>query len=115
MNCKLEVHKIKERLSKMSRFKGKCYVCDARKSRKGFTFHHLWYNFFDDAIYSNYPKTAQGQLDYYKDLEKYIKENPKRFLYLCNICHNSLERLNRFGDKKLGRLLKARKLTKTRR
>jgi len=40
-----------------------------------------------------------------------ILDNPKRFRYLCNPCHQSFERLFRFGDKKLNALIKERKLT----
>ncbi|KKL88411.1 hypothetical protein LCGC14_1924950 [marine sediment metagenome] len=78
------------------------------------TIHHRWY-IFNDVIYSKYPKTSEGQLQYYTDLEPLIIADPERFRYTCNTDHQSLERLIRFGDKKLKKLLRERKVSKSRR
>ncbi len=114
MNKRLEAEKIKLRMAKHPRFKSKCYACGCKISKKGMTFHHLEY-VFNDVVYHNYPKTAEGHLQYYKDLEPVIMKNPERFLYMCNTHHQATERLNRYGDKLLRRLLQARKLTNTKR
>lgn len=111
VNKKLETQKIKLRLGMMLN-NGKCFVCDKSKSRSGFTIHHLEY-IFNDVVYKNYTKDTEGQLKYYKDLEPLVLDNPRRFLYLCNIHHQALERLNRFKPETLVMLLKALIITKT--
>ncbi|HEC64558.1 hypothetical protein LCGC14_1663690 [marine sediment metagenome] len=115
MNKRLLSEEIKTRIGKKVHGRGKCYVCGCRISKRGMTIHHLEY-IFNDIVHKNYkPRNDSNTLRYYTDLEPLTIENPKRFMYLCNPCHTSVEKLNRFGDKKLGRLLKARRLTKTRR
>lgn len=111
MNCKLETQKIKIRLGKVLG-DGECFICQKSTFKRGATIHHLWY-IFNDVIYKNYPKTAAGQLKYYRDLEKSVMDTPKRFLYLCNTDHVALERLNRYKPEKLVSLLRALLLTKT--
>jgi hypothetical protein len=113
MNKRLQTEEIKKKIAKLPQFKSKCYVCGCKISKRGMTFHHLWY-IFNDVIYKNYPKNSEGQLQYYKELEPLIREMPKRFLYVCNTDHIAIERMNRYGDAKFKRLVKARKLTKTR-
>ena len=79
------------------------------------TVHHLWY-IFNDVVYKNYlPRNDTNTLRYYNDLEPLVKENKKRFMYLCNKCHHALEKFNQFGEEKFNRLIKARQMTKTRR
>ena len=92
MNQRLQTEEIKKRIAKLPRFKSKCYVCGCKISKRGMTFHHLWY-VFNDVVYKNYPKNTSGQLQYYKDLEPLI-------------------RISRYGDELFKRLLKARKLTR---
>lgn len=111
MNQRLQTEEIKKRIAKLPRFKSKCYVCGCKISKRGMTFHHLWY-IFNDVVYKNYPKNTSGQLQYYKDLEPLIRENPKRFLYVCNTHHQAIERISRYGDDLFKKLLKARKLTR---
>lgn len=113
MNKRLQTEEIKTRLGKIIIGGGKCFVCGCRISKRGMVIHHLWY-IFNDVVYKNYkPRNDTNTLRYYTDLEPLVIEDNKRFMYLCNPCHTSVEKLNRFGDKKLGKLLKARKLTKT--
>lgn len=111
MNKKIEVQKIKLRLGEFLN-DGKCFVCGKTKTRSGFVIHHLSY-IFDDVTYNKYPKNMDGQLRYYKDLEKVVMEDPKRFLYVCNKHHQAIERLNRYKKENLLRLILAVKLTKT--
>jgi hypothetical protein len=92
-------------------FGGKCFVCGKTKSRKGMTFHHKRY-IVNDIVHSSYPKNTSGTLQYYKDLAPLIRQNPKRFLYLCSPHHQALERLLRYGNETLKNLLKAVKMSK---
>ena len=109
MNFSLEAEKIKCRLAKKY-FKDKCAVCGCLISKGGMTIHHMWYYFKGiDVVYKNYPKTAEGKFKYYTDLSLLVEKEPKRFRYLCNTDHQSLERLVRFGDAKLNKLLRLRK------
>lgn len=112
VNKRIEAEEVKKRMARHPRFKSKCFVCGCKISKKGMTFHHLWY-IFNDVIYSNYPRNDTGKLQYYKDLEKEVKKNPMRFLYMCNTHHQAVERINRYGDKILKKLLQARKMTQT--
>lgn len=115
MNKRQQVEEIKTRIGKKVIGRGKCYVCGCKISKRGMTVHHLWY-IFNDVTYKNYkPRNDTNTLRYYTDLEPLTIDDPKRFMYLCNTDHTSLEKLNRFGDQKLDKLLKARKLTKTKR
>lgn len=115
MNKRQQAEEIKTKCGKVAIGRGKCYVCGCKVSRRGMTIHHLWY-IFDDVVHKNYhPRNDTNTLRYYTDLEHMVKKEPKRFMYLCNPCHTSLEKLNQFGDPKLKKLMKARKLTKTRR
>lgn len=112
MSLRQQAEVIKMRIIKM--LGGECCICGCKISRKGMTVHHLWY-IFNDVVYSNYPRNDSGKLAYYTALEPLVKENPKRFKPICNTDHQSLERLCRFGDEKLNKLLAIRKITKTRR
>ena len=112
MNKRLEAEEIKKSVAKLPRFGEKCFVCGCKISKGGMTFHHLWY-IFNDVVYKNYPKNDTGKLDYYKALEPLIREQPERFLYVCNTHHQAIERICRYGDKTLKKLLQARKMTKT--
>ncbi len=113
MNKRLEAEEIKQKCAKLIGY-NKCYVCGCQKAKGGMTIHHLQY-VFDDVVYSKYPRNDTGKLQYYTDLYKAVKLNPKRFMFLCNKHHQAVERLNRYSDAILKKLLKARKLTKTRR
>ena len=108
MNKAQQVKDIKNKLAK--KFGSKCYLCKTAKTKRGFTFHHIWY-MQNDVIHSHYPKNTSGTLEYYTDLTPLVKANPKRFRFLCNPCHQSFERLYRFGDKKINALMKERKRT----
>lgn len=112
MNLRLQAEEVKKRIAKGLKYGDSCFVCGCKISRRGMVIHHLFY-IFNDVVYSNYPKNDSGKLQYYLDLEPLAKEMPERFLYLCNPHHQALERINRYSDKTLKRLLKARKLTKT--
>ena len=107
MNLTIEAEKIKCYLAKKY-FRNKCAVCGTRISKKGMTIHHMWY-IFNDVVYHNYPKTVEGKYKYYAQLKPIVEKEPKRFRYLCNTDHQSLERLFRYGDKKLNKLLLLRK------
>ena len=114
-NLRVLAEEIKTRIGKKVIGKGKCWVCGCKISRRGMTIHHLEY-IFNDVVHKNYkPRNDTNTLKYYTDLEPLTKEIPKRFMYLCNPCHTSLENFNKYGDKKFDRLSKARKMTKTRR
>ncbi len=117
MNKRLKAEELKTKLGKISLGKGKCYICGCKVSKKGMTIHHLEY-IFNDVVRSapNYqPRNDSTTLRYYEDLIPLVKDIPTRFMYLCNTHHQALEGLNRYGDKILNKLLRARKLTKTRR
>lgn len=107
-NKLLQIKIIKIKLAK--KFGSKCHICKTKVSRKGFTIHHVWY-IQNDVTYSQFPKNTSGKLEYYIKLAPMVKANPKRFRYLCNPCHQSLERFLRFGDVKINALFKERKRT----
>lgn len=111
MNKKVEVSKIKTKLGE-ALGRGKCFICEKSKSRRGFTIHHLRY-VFNDIIYKNYPHDTDGQYRYYKDLEPVVLEDLERFMYLCNTDHVALERANRYIPEKFVRLIEALILTET--
>ena len=111
MNKKVEVSKIKQKLGEVLG-QGKCFICEKSKAKKGFTVHHLKY-IFNDIIYKNYPHDTDGQYRYYQDLEKVVMKEQERFMYLCNVDHVALERLNRYGAEKVVRLIKALIMTET--
>lgn len=89
-----------------------CFVCGCKKAKKGMTVHHLEY-IFDDVKYNNYPRTADGHLKYYKALLVAVEDTPERFMFLCNVHHQALERLNRYRETTLDKLLEALSFTHT--
>lgn len=105
---KAELYELKQKISK--RYGGKCFFCGATESKKGMTFHHIWYE-NNDVVHSNYPKNSSGHLQYHKDLLIKIKENPNRFRYLCTTHHQALEKFLRYGDDMINKLMKERKRT----
>jgi len=105
---KIQLQQIKERMAK--RYHSKCYFCGCKWHKKGMVFHHRKY-IPNDVIYKNYPSSLQGRIQYHLDLEVEIKKDPKRFRYLCNQDHQAFEKLMRFSDKKLNKLLRERKKT----
>ena len=91
----------------------KCWRCGCITAKRGMTVHHLWYLKNNDIIYKKYPKNESGSLQYYTELYQKVVKNPKRFMYLCNTHHFTLEKFCRFGDKIYNKISIARKMTKT--
>jgi hypothetical protein len=109
---RLLAEEVKLKCAKIIGYDG-CFVCDCLKSKRGMTVHHLEY-IFNDVVYKKYqPPNDSNKLKYYTDLLVEVKTNPKRFMYLCNTHHQSLERLNRFKPSTLVKLLEALLHTKT--
>ena len=83
---------------------------------KGFTFHHKEYT-KDDKTWSDF-KSPEGkyglkeQLEYMRYLRVIIKKEPGRVMLLCHKDLYALEKLKRYSDIRLTRLLKARKMSK---
>ena len=98
---------IKHDLANGYRSYKKCYVCHAEKARGGMTFHHLWY-LKGEKTYKDF-KTP---LEYYQYLAPLIRDQPERFLYVCNIHHQAITRLHRFNVIKRNRLIKAVRKTR---
>ncbi len=111
MNKRQKAEEVKQECANLIGY-NTCFVCGCKKSKKGMTVHHLEY-VFDDVTYSKYPRNDSGKLEYYTALLEMVKDNPKRFMFLCNTHHQALERLNRYSSKILKKLLQALKLTKT--
>lgn len=85
-------------------FGGECEVClkKMRKPMPGFTIHHLEYKKGEKTH-----KQFLDRLKYYIYLRPIVKKNPKRFAFLCNPCHNSIDGikgLNRRKDMNVLRL-----------
>jgi len=97
---------IKAELAKLPEFNSICFVCEAKSSKRGMTFHHRYY-ILNDVIRKNYPKGEKGTLNYYQDLAPLIKLNPTRFLFVCNPHHQSITRLTRFKPENRRRLFLA--------
>lgn len=106
MNQRRKLLALKAELARHPRFRSRCHICHCKKSKSGFTFHHIWYESWE-LTYSDF-KTP---LEYYTYLKPLIQSNPKRFLYLCSDHHQALERMARWG-KNLPRLIRAVNLTK---
>ncbi len=109
MNKAQQIISIKTNLAK--KFGSKCFLCKIERTKKGFVFHHIWY-IQNDVTHDQFPKNTSGTLEYHTKLAPLIREDSKRFRYLCNPCHHSFERILRFGDVKLNALIKERKHTK---
>lgn len=105
MNQREKTNQIKAELARHPHFRSRCYICHCKKSKSGFTFHHIIYADWE-MTYSDF-KTP---LEYYTYLKPIIENNPKRFLYLCSDHHQALERMARWG-KNLPRLIRAVRLT----
>ena len=108
MSQREKVLAIKSSLAKL--YRSRCMMCGAKKSKSGFTFHHIWYE-SGEKTYRDFP----NPLAYYEYLAPLIRANTGRFMLLCSDHHQALERACRYGDRmwrKLGRLrartLKAR-------
>ena len=93
---------IKSDLARLPRFKNRCYVCHTQTSKRGMTFHHISYE-NDELTYKDF----ENPLKYYQYLELKIRENPKRFLYVCNTHHQAIERVKRYSVPVRTRLLRA--------
>jgi hypothetical protein len=85
----------------------KCYVCHCEKSHSGMTFHHLWY-LKGERTYKDFA----NPLEYYQYLAPLIRDQPERFLYVCNTHHQAITRLHRFAKIKRNRLIKAVRKTR---
>ncbi len=105
MNQRERLLALKAELARHPRFRSRCYICHCKKSKSGFTFHHITYADWEKT-YSDFPNA----LEYYTYLKPIIENNPKRFLYLCSDHHQALERMARWG-KNLPRLIRAVRLT----
>ena len=105
MNQREKANQIKTELARHPRFRSRCYICHCKKSKSGFTFHHIWY-VPEDRTFSDFDNV----LDYYQYLYPIIKLNPNRFLYLCSDHHQAIERMARWG-KNLPRLIRAVRMT----
>ena len=103
---KQQLLEIKTDLAKLPRFKNKCYVCHTEKSKKGMTFHHLSYE-PGELTYSDF----HNPLEYYEYLKYKVRQNPKRFLYVCNTHHQAITRVKRFSPLTRKRLLAAVRMT----
>lgn len=110
MTLKDDLIIIKTKCGQIALGNGSCYCCGAKTARRGMTIHHVWY-INNDVIYKDFPANDTGRLAYYTALLPMIIRNPKRFMYLCNTCHQALERMCRFGDKKFNKLCQMRKMT----
>jgi hypothetical protein len=112
MNKRLKAEEVKQECAKLIGY-NTCFVCGCKKSKRGMTVHHLWY-IFDDITYDKYkPQNDSNKLKYYTDLLEKVKEDPTRFMFLCNTHHQALERLNRFKPETIVKLLEALIFTKT--
>ena len=95
--------------------RGKCWVCDCEKHRKGMVIHHRWYLKKNDVIYRNeeyLPHNDNNRNKYLKDLKVMIERNPNRFMYMCNTDHHALGKFCQYGDKKFNKMCIARKMTR---
>lgn len=102
-------------------FDGVCYICGrdrgmvrgkrAKEQGGSMTFHHKRY-VTNDVVHSNYPKNSSGNLAYYQALAPLIRKKPTRFLYLCSIHHQAVERLLRYGSATRKKLYKAVEMSK---
>ena len=110
MTVKHDLEMQKTKCAKM--LGGKCKICGCIIHKKGMVIHHRGY-IDNDVVYKNYPKNDSGRLKYYIDLEPLIKNNVKRFSYLCNPDHHSLTKICLYGDKKFNALCLERKITKS--
>lgn len=88
-------------------FNSECFVC-RRPFGKGFTFHHLRY-IDGEKTYRDF----DDNVDYQLYILPIVKSDPKRFLLLCKKHHSALEKLKRFKQETLARLLEAVKMTMT--
>ena len=104
---KLTLVGIKNDLALATEFKQGCFVCHARASKSGMTFHHLWY-LKGEKTYDDF----NSSLEYYQYLAPLIRHNPKRFLYVCNVHHQAITRLRRWRGHNLKRLIKAVRMTR---
>jgi len=102
---KQKVDKIKSELARMSQFRQGCAICHCKFHPKGMTFHHVWYE-TSDKTHSDFAPGYRGMLQYYEYLKPIIKQNPKRFSYLCNPHHQTITRLSRFTHDKQERIFR---------
>lgn len=101
-----QINLIKARLAKKY-YKNRCFVCHCKKSKSGMTFHHLWY-----VAGEMTSADFKDKLEYYTQLENWIRQNPRRFLYVCSDHHQAIERNSRWGEQNFRRLLRAIRMTR---
>lgn len=97
----------KGRVANLKQFKGVCFVCH-KKFGKRFLFHHLTY-IEGEKTYRDFTNSE----DYQRYILPIVEANPQRFMLLCHKHHSVLEKLKRFKEENLNRLIKAVKMTKT--
>jgi hypothetical protein len=83
-------------------FGGRCFVCHVN-FKKGFLFHHLWYN-PNEKYYADFGGDSVAYNEYLIPL---IEKNPSQFLLLCKKHHHAVEALKKFSPDKLVRLIDA--------
>jgi len=117
MNQKDKIYLLKWDVAGLPRFKRYCNVCRSpMRPSLGFVFHHCEY-VKDDKTWRDF-RDADGkyglkeQLEYTRYIIVVIRKEPRRFLLLCHKDHYALEKLKRYSDLRLKRLLKARKMSK---
>jgi len=100
-----KINEIKRKLAKTRQFHNRCYVCHVSWHKKGMTFHHITYN-EHEKTHSDFPDGYVGTLHYYQYLRPIIKNNPKRFAYLCNPHHHTITKLLQFNQNKQDRIFR---------
>lgn len=116
MTLKDEIDIVKTKCGTIALGNGRCWICGCMKSKRGMVIHHLWYLLKGDVRYNDpkyLPHNDSNNLKYHNDLLPLIIKNPKRFMYLCTTHHFALEKLCRYGNIILNKLITARRMTKT--
>jgi hypothetical protein len=88
-------------LSKL--YGSECEVClkKMKKAKSGFTIHHLEYK---DGEKTH--KDFKERIHYYKYLKPIVKKHHKRFAFLCNACHNSIDGIRGLNRRKRANVLR---------
>ena len=104
---KIKLKEIKEKLAKKPTFKSRCKICHCKQHKRGMTFHHRWY-LKNEKSHKNFT----NPLEYYQYVRPLICDQPKRFSYLCNSCHQAVTKLHRWKPIKRNRLIKEVRATR---
>lgn len=102
---KATIFKLKEKAAR--HYDSKCFVCQSR-FRRGFTFHHLWY----ENNQKTYRDFKNGD-DYNEYVVKIVEKKPDQFLLLCVKHHFAVETLKRFKKENFERLVKAVRMSQS--